>query len=109
MLDECLRVGLHGVSLSGTRPIVEPGLGMGKGSLAGRAVFDDSVRILRDVVAHTRGQGMVVRAAGGVFSGADALCMLEAGATAVEVYSAFIYRGWGAAGAINRELSQLLA
>jgi dihydroorotate dehydrogenase len=109
MLDECARVGLQGVSLSGTRPVVEPGLGMGKGSLAGRDVFDDSLRILRDVVAHTQGQGLVVRAAGGVFSGADALRMLDAGATAVEVYSAFIYRGWGVAGAIKRELSLLLA
>src|SRR5262249_47758439 len=45
MLDACLRVGLQGVSVSGTRPIAEPRLGMGKGSLAGAAVFGDTLRI----------------------------------------------------------------
>jgi len=103
MLDVCMRVGIHGVSVSGTRPVVESGLGMGRGSLAGREVFADAVRIVEDVVGYTDG-GLVVRAAGGVFSGEDALRMLEAGATSVEVYSAFIYRGWGVAGLIKREL-----
>jgi dihydroorotate dehydrogenase len=109
MLDVCSRVGIHGVSVSGTRPVVEPGLGMGKGSLAGRDVFEDAVHIVRDVVSDSRGNGLVVRAAGGVFSGQDVLRMLEAGAAAVEVYSAFIYRGWGAAGALKRELNMALA
>jgi dihydroorotate dehydrogenase len=108
MVDVCSRVGIHGVSVSGTRPVVEPGLGMGKGSLAGRDVFEDAVCIVRDVVSDTRGNGLVVRAAGGIFSGQDALRVLEAGAAAVEVYSAFIYRGWGVAGALKRELYQAL-
>jgi dihydroorotate dehydrogenase len=107
LLDVCMRVGIHGVSLSGTRSIVEPGLGMGRGSLAGRDVFADALRIVQDVVSHSRGE-LVVRAAGGVFTGADALRMLEAGATSVEVYSAFIYRGWGVAGLMKRELIDAL-
>ena len=107
MLDVCMRVGMHGVSVSGTRPVVEPGLGMGRGSLAGREVFADALRIVEDVVGYTQGQ-LVVRAAGGVFSGADVLRMLEAGASSVEVYSAFIYRGWGVAGSLKRELLDAL-
>ena len=39
----------------------------------------------------------------------DALRVLEAGAATVEVYSAFIYRGWSVAGALKRELYQALA
>jgi dihydroorotate dehydrogenase len=107
MLDACVRCGIQGVSVSGTRPIVEPRLGMGRGSLAGRAVFDDGVRILRDVADYVRG-GLSIKAAGGVFSGADALTMLQAGATTIEVYSAFIYRGWSVAGHLNRELLRAL-
>ncbi|MBV9324324.1 MAG: hypothetical protein JO352_11105 [Chloroflexi bacterium] len=107
MLNVCMRVGIHGVSLSGTRPIVEPGLGMGRGSLAGRDVYADSLRIVQDVVRYTRRQ-LVVRAAGGVFTGEHALQMLAAGAASVEVYSAFIYRGWGVAGDLKRELLQAL-
>ena len=53
MLDVCLRVGMQGVSLSGTRPVIEPRLGMGKGSLAGRDVFADALRIMREVRADT--------------------------------------------------------
>jgi dihydroorotate dehydrogenase len=107
MLDVCMRVGMHGVSVSGTRPVVEPGLGMGRGSLAGRDVFADALRIVEDVVTYSKGQ-LVVRAAGGIFDGSDALRVLEAGAASVEVYSAFIYRGWGVAGAIKRELGEAL-
>jgi dihydroorotate dehydrogenase len=107
MLDVCLRVGISGVSLSGTRPVVEPGLGMGRGSLAGRDVFEGSLRIVADVASYTR-QRLIVRAAGGVFTGSHALRMLEAGAASVEVYSAFIYRGWGVAGDLKRELLRAL-
>lgn len=107
MLDACIRVGIQGVSVSGTRPVIEPRLGTGKGSLAGRAVFDDAVRITREVVTHVHG-ALAVRAAGGVFGGADALALLQAGASTVELYSGFIYRGWEVAGQINRELVRLL-
>jgi dihydroorotate dehydrogenase len=108
MLDVCMRVGIGGVSLSGTRPVTEPGLGMGRGSLAGRDVFEDSLRIAQDVVGYAHRQ-LVVRAAGGVFTGEQALRMLVAGAASVEVYSAFIYRGWGIAGDLKRELLRALA
>jgi dihydroorotate dehydrogenase len=107
LLDECISTGLAGVSVSGTRPVEEPRLGMGRGSIAGRPVFEDSVRVVADVADHSGGR-LAIKAAGGVFSGGDALRMLEAGAGAVEVYSAFIYQGWQAAGLINRELLALL-
>jgi dihydroorotate dehydrogenase len=107
MLDVWTELGLQGVSVSGTRPIVEPRLGSGRGSLAGREVFGDTLRIVEDVAGRAAGR-LAIKAAGGVFSGADALRLLQAGATTVEVYSAFIYRGWDVAGRINRELLDLL-
>jgi dihydroorotate dehydrogenase (fumarate)/dihydroorotate dehydrogenase len=107
LLDECLRTGLAGVSVSGTRPHVEPRLGTGRGSLAGRPVFEDSLRVVAEVADRSGGR-LAIKGAGGVFTGADALRMLEAGATSVELYSAFIYRGWEVAGRIKRELLALL-
>jgi dihydroorotate dehydrogenase (fumarate)/dihydroorotate dehydrogenase len=107
LVDECLRTGLQGVSVSGTRPRVEPRLGMGRGSIAGRPVFQDSLRVVADVADRAAGR-LAIRGAGGVFSGADALQMLEAGATSVEVYSAFIFRGWEVAARINAELLMVL-
>ena len=103
LLDECLAVGLAGVSVSGTRQIVEPRLGSGRGSLAGREVFPDTLRVVSDVAERSAGR-LAIKASGGVFNGEDALRLLEAGATTVELYSAFIYHGWEVAGRINREL-----
>jgi dihydroorotate dehydrogenase len=70
-------------------------------------VFADALRITREITAHAH-SGLAVKAAGGVFTGAHALALLEAGAATVELYSAFIYRGWDVAGKINRELAGLL-
>jgi dihydroorotate dehydrogenase len=107
MLDVCMSAGLHGVSVSGTRRITDPRLSLGAGSIAGRPVFGDALRITRDVAEHARGR-LAIKAAGGVFTGADAAELLRAGATTVELYTAFIYRGWDVAGRIKRELLALL-
>jgi len=107
MLDACIEAGIDGVSVSGTRPIVEPRLGAGKGSLAGRDVFDGALRIVEDVAQHAAGR-LAIKAAGGVFSGRDAYRMLAAGAHTVELYSAFIYRGWNVARRIAQELLEVL-
>ena len=107
VLDECLRTGLQGVSVSGTRRHVEPRLAMGRGSIAGRPIFADSLRVVADVAERSGGR-VAIKGAGGVFSGADAVRMLESGATVVEVYSSFIFRGWEVAASINRELLQIL-
>ncbi|HJX22667.1 MAG TPA: hypothetical protein VJ454_16850, partial [Steroidobacteraceae bacterium] len=45
---------------------------------------------------------------GGIRSGEDVLAMLRAGATCVDLYSAFIYQGWSVARRINTELAALL-
>jgi len=103
MVAACSQAGINGVSISGTRPIVEPGLGMGRGSLAGRDVFPDTLRIVRDVAEYSNGR-LAIKASGGVFTGRDAFELLEVGAATVELYSAFIYRGWDVARRIASEL-----
>ena len=107
LVDACLAAGIEGLSVSGSRPVTEPALAMGRGSLAGRDVFADSVTLVGDIAAKVNG-AMAIRAAGGVFSGADVAAMLQAGATTVEVYSAFIYRGWGVARELTGQLSREL-
>jgi dihydroorotate dehydrogenase len=44
----------------------------------------------------------------GVMSGAEALAMLRAGAACVDLYAAFVYRGWSVARDINGELLEAL-
>jgi dihydroorotate dehydrogenase len=103
IVDACVANGIEGVSVSGTRQIEEGRLSMGVGGLAGKATTEDAFRILRDVADRAAGR-LAIKASGGILNGADAFRFLEAGATAVEVYSAFIYRGPGVARSLGREL-----
>jgi dihydroorotate dehydrogenase len=107
IVDVCIANGIEGVSVSGTLQISEPRLSTGEGGLAGKATTDDALRILRDVADRAAGR-LAIKASGGVMDGADAMRFLEAGATAVEVYSAFIYRGPSVARRIGRELAREL-
>ncbi|MFT5131829.1 MAG: dihydroorotate dehydrogenase [Gammaproteobacteria bacterium] len=103
MLDVCLRTGVDGISIAGNTSIEEPRLSTGQGSLSGRPAMPDILRITRDFVPRCRGK-LFLRVSGGVFTGSDAFELLRAGADAVELYTAFIYRGWNAAGLIAGEL-----
>jgi dihydroorotate dehydrogenase len=108
IVDLCVGAGLEGLSVSGTRQVDEPALSMGRGGIAGRATSEDALRILGDVADRAAGR-LAIKAAGGVFTGEDAQRFLSAGATTVEVYSAFVYRGPRVAGRIARELAELVA
>jgi dihydroorotate dehydrogenase len=103
IVDVCIANGFEGVSISGTRQIAEPALSMGIGGLAGKATTEAALRILGDVADRAAGR-LAIKASGGVFTGADAFRFLAAGATAVELYSAFIYRGPNVARRIAHEL-----
>jgi dihydroorotate dehydrogenase len=106
IVDLCADAGLEGVSLSGTRQIPEPRLSMGVGGIAGRATTEDALRILDDVAARSAGR-LAIKASGGVSTGQDAMRFLDAGATTVELYSAFVYRGPMASRRIASELGAL--
>ena len=107
MVDVCADAGLDGLSVSGTMRIVHPGLAMGSGGMAGRPVFEETVRNVTAIARHAHGR-LAIKASGGVFTGTHARTLLAAGADAVEVYSAFIYRGPTTARLLNRELLALL-
>jgi dihydroorotate dehydrogenase len=104
IVDMWADAGLDGISMSGTRQAPEPLLSMGAGGVAGKSTTEDALRILDDVANRARGR-VAIKASGGVFDGQDAYRFLQAGATAVELYSGFVYRGWGVARAIARELA----
>ena len=106
MVDVCLSGGFDGVCLSGTRTVHDPRLSVGHGGIAGRPTTPDALRILDDVARRAQGR-LAIRAAGGVMDGADADRFLSSGATAVEIYSAFIYRGPRAPSLIAAELAAI--
>ncbi len=78
---------------------------MGMGGLSGaplRVRARERVRVLREAV----GNDVPIIGVGGIFTGADALEMLKAGASLVEIYTGFIYEGPCAARNINRYLME---
>ncbi len=77
------------------------------GGLSGRPLFGPSTELLRAVYAMTDGR-LTLIGTGGVSSGADAYAKIRAGASAVQLYSALVYRGPALVTEIKRELGRRL-
>ena len=107
LVERCVEAGVEGLKVAGGRAVAEPGLGTGQGTLHGRATFETALANVENTARLARGR-IAIKGNGGVSSGADAVALLRAGATCVDLYSAFIYQGWAIARRINRELLESL-
>ena len=65
---------------------------IGAGGLSGKPLRERATEVIRYIHQHSNGSFPII-AAGGIFTAADALEKLEAGATLVQVYTGFIYEG----------------
>lgn len=65
---------------------------IGNGGLSGAPLTQRSVEMVRYIYKKTEGRYPII-GVGGIFTPEDALRMLEAGASLVEVYTGFIYEG----------------
>jgi dihydroorotate dehydrogenase len=74
------------------------------GGLSGKPLFDPSTRVLRQFYAAI-GPRMPLIGVGGVSDGKSALAKIKAGARAVQLYTALIYRGPGLAKKIADDLA----
>lgn len=77
----------------------------GAGGLSGAPLVDRGVDVVRRV-RRVLGEEAVVIGVGGISTEADARRYLDAGATAVQAYTAFIYRGPAWPGRLNRALAR---
>ena len=103
LVELCVDAGIGGLKVGGGRRVSEPKLGTGIGTLHGRAIFETALANVELAANFARGL-IPIKGNGGVGSAADVLAMRRAGATCVDLYSAFIYQGWTVARDINREL-----
>ena len=99
--------GVDAVTTSNASLVEAPMLATGRGGLSGKALFQDTLRIVSEVRAEA-GDGMAINGCGGIFTAEDAFQVLEAGADTVQLLTALIYEGPAAAAAINRGLLRLL-
>lgn len=99
--------GADGLTVSNTVPVIDPRLTAGAGGLSGRALRDGTVTNVREVRRATGG-AMPVNASGGIFTPEDALAVIEAGATTVQVYTGLVFRGPAIVGELTRGLAEAL-
>ena len=78
-----------------------------RGGLSGRPIFEASTRLLAEVRAEVGPEPILV-GVGGVFTAADALAKLQAGANLIQLYTALVYEGPPVVGRIKRDLAALL-
>jgi dihydroorotate dehydrogenase (fumarate)/dihydroorotate dehydrogenase len=103
LVELCVEAKVGGLKVGGGRRFAEPRLGTGIGTLHGRAIFDTALANVERAARFARGR-IPIKGNGGISSASDVLAMRRAGATCVDLYSAFIYQGWTVARDINREL-----
>jgi dihydroorotate dehydrogenase len=106
-VEACASAGLDGIVASGTQRRRTRKLSMGYGQLSGPPVFPHSLALVRDISEIAAGRLLII-GVGGIETGRDAYAMLKAGASAIEILTAFVYRGWRAPELICQELLQVL-
>lgn len=112
LVETAVRHGVDGLIAANTtlaRPASLQSAHAGEaGGLSGRPLRERALALLRVVVQAAAGRLAVV-SAGGVESARDVLDRLEAGAGAVQLYTAFIYEGAGLPARLARDLAAMLA
>jgi dihydroorotate dehydrogenase len=76
---------------------------LGKGGLSGKPVTWKALETVNYIRQRTRGR-LPVMGVGGIMTAGDAINMINAGATLVQVYSGFIYEGPSLVKKINRAI-----
>lgn len=107
LVELAARYGLDAIVIPGIYKKEDKNVSLGIGATSGRVTFERNLATVRDAVDAARGR-IAVKSNGGVFTGAEALAVLSAGAVAIDILTAIVYRGWEAAARINRELLALM-
>ena len=77
------------------------------GGLSGRPLVELSTKTVSDFYTLTNGAVPII-GVGGIFTGADAMEKIKAGASLVQVYSGMVYKGFPIAKSIKKEMAQEL-
>ncbi len=107
LVNVCVEQGVEAITVSNTWPVRDSRLAVGAGGLSGKPVFADMLQMVADIRAET-GSRMAINACGGIFSGADALAAIQAGATTVQILTSLVYRGPGIVRRINEQMLSLM-
>ena len=107
ILDVALEIKLGGIIISNTtldKSVLPDGDNI-QGGLSGSPVRERSTQMIRKAYHYTQGSLPII-GVGGIFSGADALEKIKAGASLVQIYTGYIYQGPTLPARINRYLDK---
>jgi dihydroorotate dehydrogenase len=111
IVETCVAEGVQGLIVSNTTITRPPGLrsplAREAGGLSGRPLFALSTRVLARAFLLARGR-LVLIGVGGVASGADAWEKIRAGASLVQLYTAFAIAGPALIPRLKRDLAAAL-
>jgi len=80
---------------------------IGRGGLSGKAISDKSTAMISAISEFTKGEKTIM-GVGGVFTAADAIEKIKAGADLLQIYTGMVYEGPSIAKSINKELAAYL-
>ncbi len=102
---------VDGLIISNTTISRDPNLKSGYaaevGGLSGKPLFEQSNQVLKNIYKFTAGKIPII-GVGGISSAADAYEKIKCGASLVQIYSAFVYEGFGLVEKIKKDLSALV-
>lgn len=103
LLQAAHEAGADGFVTANTLPIAHEGLAVGKGGMSGKPLLYSTLNLVEETRKHL-GDGPTVIGCGGISTAADARAVLDAGANAIQLYTALVFEGPGIASAISRGL-----
>ncbi len=95
--------GADGLVTANTLPVEDDRLAVGRGGLSGQLLFESTLKLVA-AVKQASPDHIAVIGCGGISTGDQARAVLDAGADAVQLYTALVYEGPAIAGAICRDL-----
>ena len=115
IVDVVVRLGIDGIIATNTTITRDHLLtnqtrvaALGEGGLSGAPLRAKSTQIVAQLYRLTKGKIPII-GVGGIFTAEDAWEKISAGASLVQLYTGFIYRGPGIAREINEGLEQILS
>ena len=107
LAETAVSAGAHGLVVANTLPVEHTGLAVGAGGLSGAPLIDNTERMTAEVSAAI-GKEAAVIACGGAATPEDVWRLISRGASAVQLYTAFIYEGPLLPVRLNRGLISLM-
>jgi dihydroorotate dehydrogenase len=110
--DTCLSNKIDGLIISNTTILRLSNLSSRykneQGGLSGKILFNQSNQVLKNIYALTKAQIPII-GVGGISNAEDAYQKISLGASLLQIYTAFIYQGFGLVEKIKSDLSKKIA